>query len=368
MSTFKTLLPPPSRLGSMASLTSFAIDSTRARSVVNDLATLHSAHAEEPAASSAPVPWASTSRFSLSPLPEKAPRLVPASFSPASSSSSSPSPPASPCSSPIVRHSPSPLFQYRWPPPALPEPSVPAVFQDPIVPPPHEPAAQPHLRPVASAFPLLYVITTSDQVQASSTGAQLSSYFYHGGVPSFQAPPEAYRRHIPTKRSPEPVHHEDRPAKKPRRSRSHGPSSDNLPLTKAVATQATTSEQGSDAPRNVQLSEGPIVQPARVPDDTRSVKMQCRWPGCTFSDDPGKLWSHIKDAHGEEGTPTPNDPDPQRGAAMGSATSSNEDVAVVPPPPFPSVIQGWPSQEAISSYYTNFGLWPSATRCVYDRI
>ena len=380
MSTFTSLRPPPLHMGSMASLTSFTIDSARALSAVNDLAALRSALAEERSSRSAPVPWASSSRCSLevmSPAPERAPKLVPASFPQASSYSEASSPSASPASSPTVWHRPSPISQRSLSDaPAFPGPhAVPIAFQPHGFSLPHEPTGQPLLGPVASAFPLAYMVTTSEHVQASnaSAGAQLpSSLFFHGAVPYYQAPTGAFIYGWPMRPDLQPAPRVEEPPAKKRRRRSRSKVSESVKVSqlKPTTSEAASLAKGDDVPRDVQPLEEAVATPAVEPNSGGIVKMECRWPGCVFTDEPGKLWNHIKDTHGTEDTARSNVPGPQQNVAAPLPALLEEETASVPPPQDPPSVAPTPGppEQANSTAAAVSKMRRSRKRCVHNRI
>ena len=381
MSTYTSLHSLPRRLGSMASLTSFTIDSTRAFNAASDLATLRSAPAEKRALRLAPVPaWASSSRCSLevmSPTPTRAPKLVPAFFPQTSSRSETSSASTSPASSPVAQHRPSPISQSSSSHTSASTRSSAAAmtFQIPSFPPPHHLTVQPHYRP---AFPLVYMVTTSEQVQASiaSAGVPLSSsLFYYGGIPYYQAPaitPNGFGYMMPTLEIASP---EERPPAKKRRRRSHSVVSKSAKTSRPepVIAEAAQSVEGSDAPHAVQLAGSPTLTPAVEPEpnSARTVNIECRWPGCSFSDAPGKLWDHIKGTHGTESTPKSSIPDTEQDTTP-IPLAPTEDVAafVSPPPdsPIATDTQGTSLDDALSTSAAVSKMRRSRKRCVHSRI
>lgn len=301
MTAFTTLLQPPTRIEAMASLTHFALDSARAISTINNLASRRKALAESLSVSSAPISRASSSCSSMearSSPEEKTMRLKPNSVAPVKL--------YTPLQKPEVPWSEwcrSDLPVGRAAVVGVSEPSNPSTSP--------EPTDQSSLR----SIPLLkYVVTTSAEVQASisSVGHGLSSsLFYAGGKALYRdcgQPdyPSRYKRRVPESA------HEEAYTKK-----SHKPPR-LLPLldkpqsltlrARTAAMEAVCPEPDSDEFKDDRPSKESVAQLAVGAGPMYKMnKMQCMWPGCPFYDYPGELWLHIKDTHrADAGRPKPS--------------------------------------------------------------
>ncbi|KZT64858.1 hypothetical protein DAEQUDRAFT_717440 [Daedalea quercina L-15889] len=318
MVAYNTLRPPPCRLESMASITSFTMDSARALATIQDLA----AHRTSPVRT-----CPSSSSSSLTPLSSSSMLEAVSSSSTAEAHSRlTPYVPADSDRSTSVRQSSSPMSQLSRS--ATPAPRETSVLSSvPRSPSPSPSPAAPDLpkEPSAVSQPLTYVVTTPAHVLASiaEPSAQPAPSIFN------MRPPGAPRRGRPPGPPPIKVRASQRfidfnikdvsrveePPKKvakvtPPPKPKPKPKPTRAPRVKIEAKEAALPAGPPDCNQfeDDRPPKDTVAQLAVGAGATYNMnRVKCLWPGCPVYEYPGELWQHIKVTHRRNaGLPKPS--------------------------------------------------------------
>ncbi|KAH9912123.1 uncharacterized protein B0H18DRAFT_1056049 [Fomitopsis serialis] len=316
MVAYNTLQPPPTRLGSMASITSFTMDSARALSTIHDLAAQRLSLARSRMTPASPLSSGSASVSALETLSstaEMASRLLSV-------------PHAKPDAAARAQHALSPLSERSTSGARTPRETSVASSVPRSRTPSSSPVAMdvPLREPSPQMLPLTYVVTTPAHVLASipSPSAPLTASMFNAnpygearqGRPRLKFRPcKRYNSEVATDPQQE---QEQPPQKKPRLSPL--PSVPPLPPWKPLPAPAP---QVKVEPRETTLTDPDSIRYLDNRPPKESVgqlavgsgrkyslsRIRCLWPGCLVNDYAGELWHHIRATHRRNaGRPKPS--------------------------------------------------------------